>query len=124
MKSGELSREEFEKWATSGNFAEVPFLILKDSYGNYIAGETEDLWEAAKHFYAAASGEALRWIPEKLAERFHETYERLAPQFYYETRKQSSVPWALVPEKNKHLMIAVCAEILAAPDSRPSTEEK
>lgn len=50
--------------------------------------------------------------PEKLAQRFHETYERLAPQYGYETRKDSAVPWADVPEKNKKLMIAVCAEIL------------
>jgi hypothetical protein len=50
--------------------------------------------------------------PEKLAELFHETYERLAPQFNYKTRKASAVPWDAVPESNKQLMIAVCAEIL------------
>lgn len=102
MKSS-LSREEFEKWF--------------ESVGNERSWLSKyELWLA----WQASCGEALRWIPEKLAERFHETYERLAPQFYYETRKQSSVPWALVPEKNKRLMIAVCAEILAAPYSRPS----
>lgn len=50
--------------------------------------------------------------PEALAQRFHETYERLAPGFGYETRKESAVPWANVPERNKALMVAVCSEIL------------
>jgi hypothetical protein len=51
--------------------------------------------------------------PEVLARRFHEAYERLAPQFGYETRKASAVPWESVPDQNKRLMIAVCAELLA-----------
>lgn len=49
---------------------------------------------------------------EKLAQIFHETYERLAPEFSYQTRKASAVPWEDVPENNKRLMVAVCAEIL------------
>lgn len=51
--------------------------------------------------------------PEELAQVFHETYERLAPEYGYETRKESAKPWSEVPEQNKQLMIAVCAEILA-----------
>jgi hypothetical protein len=51
--------------------------------------------------------------PEQLAQRFHETYERLAPTFAYETRPDSAVPWEEVPPRNRALMIAVCAEILA-----------
>lgn len=47
-----------------------------------------------------------------LAKRFHETYERLAPSFGYETREASAKPWDKVPAQNKALMIAVCAEIL------------
>jgi hypothetical protein len=50
---------------------------------------------------------------EELAKRFHEAYERLAPGFGYATRKASAVPWESVPENNRLLMIAVCAEILA-----------
>jgi hypothetical protein len=50
---------------------------------------------------------------EALAQRFHETYERLAPRFGYETRRESAVPWAEVPEQNRKLMTAVCAELLA-----------
>lgn len=49
---------------------------------------------------------------EDLARRFHETYERLALSFGYETREASAKPWSEVPENNRNLMIAVCAEIL------------
>jgi len=49
---------------------------------------------------------------ERLAKRFHETYERLAPQYNYKTRKESAVPWDEVPESNKSLMIAVCKELI------------
>lgn len=48
----------------------------------------------------------------QLAQRFHEIYERLAPSFGYETRKESAKPWTDVPERNRNLMIAVCQEIL------------
>lgn len=46
-------------------------------------------------------------MSEQLARLFHETYERLAPTFGYETRKGSAVPWDQVPARNKRLMIAV-----------------
>ena len=52
--------------------------------------------------------------PGELARLFHETYERLAPDFGYKTREASAVPWADVPDQNKNLMIAVSAEVLAA----------
>ena len=53
-----------------------------------------------------------RWIsPQELAQKFHETYERLAPNFGYETRRESAKLWSDVPQQNKDLMIAVCAEI-------------
>lgn len=46
---------------------------------------------------------------ETLARAFHETYERLAPSFGYETRPDTK---AFDPEsKNGRLMIAVCAEL-------------
>jgi len=50
-------------------------------------------------------------MSEELAKKFHETYERLAPDFGYKTRDASAVPWEDVPEANKNLMIAVCAEL-------------
>lgn len=48
------------------------------------------------------------------AQAFHEAYERLAPSFGYETRKESAVPWEDVPENNRALMTAVCAEVVGA----------
>ena len=53
--------------------------------------------------------------PEELARLFHETYERLAPSFGYETRKESAKPWESVPVQNKLLMTAVCDEIVNGP---------
>lgn len=47
-----------------------------------------------------------------LAIKFHETYERLAPEFGYETRPDTKV---FDPEsKNGRLMVAVCAALSAA----------
>lgn len=51
------------------------------------------------------------YTDEETAQAFHEEYERLAPSFEYETRKASAVPWDDVPEKNRHLMIAVVREL-------------
>lgn len=53
---------------------------------------------------------------EALAKRFHETYERLAPDFGYETRLDSAVPWDDVPEQNRNLMVAVAATLLGEAD--------
>jgi hypothetical protein len=61
--------------------------------------------------------DAMRGRAEALARRFHEAYERLAPQFGYETREASAKPWAEVPENNRQLMTAVCAELLARADA-------
>lgn len=56
-----------------------------------------------------------------LAIRFHETYERLAPSFGYETRPDTKV---FDPEsKNGRLMVAVCAA-LATPTQSASTAER
>lgn len=62
----------------------------------------------------AANLRAVQMEPEALARLFHETYERLAPSFGYETRKASAVPWESVPLMNKRLMVAVATEVLAA----------
>ena len=49
---------------------------------------------------------------KELALRFHQTYERLAPSFGYETRPDTKV---FDPESNNgKLMIAVCSEMLSA----------
>jgi hypothetical protein len=49
---------------------------------------------------------------EELAKLFHETYEKLAPNYGYTTRRSSAVPWEDVPEPNKSLMIAVAKRVL------------
>lgn len=49
---------------------------------------------------------------ERIAQAFHETYERLAPAHHYETRKASAVPWEDVPEQNRNLMVAVVSDLL------------
>lgn len=48
----------------------------------------------------------------QLAILFHDTYERLAPSFSYETRKDTRQFDATTP--NGRLMVAVCAEVLTA----------
>lgn len=67
-----------------------------------------------------AAGLQVTPIPdaETLAQRFHEAYERLAPEYGYETRPDSAVPWNDVPEQNRALMVAVCREMaLPIPDA-------
>ena len=53
---------------------------------------------------------------EDVARMFHETYERLAPDYGYRTREASAKPWDEVPEQNKALMVATVTEVLAALD--------
>jgi cupin superfamily acireductone dioxygenase involved in methionine salvage len=48
---------------------------------------------------------------EKVAKLFHDTYERLAPQYGYKTRDETAVAWEDVPWPNKALMIAVAATV-------------
>lgn len=48
----------------------------------------------------------------RIARAFHYTYERLAPEHGYETRKESSVPWHDVPENNRALMVATVRSLL------------
>lgn len=52
--------------------------------------------------------------PDKLAELFHETYERLAPAFGWRTKKGCNVPFAQLPQRNKALMVATCQTVLTA----------
>lgn len=55
---------------------------------------------------------------EPLAFLFHEAYERLAPEHGWETQAETRVPWQLVPEANRTLMVAVAAEVLQMLDMR------
>lgn len=84
------------------------FYAVSEDY--LLAGQAE----AAQRMRAAVSRLAAAGPDHaaQLAQLFHETYERLAPAFGYETREASAKPWAEVPDTNKRLMIAVCGEVL------------
>jgi hypothetical protein len=62
---------------------------------------------------------------EQAAQLFHETYERLAPAFGYETRRESAVAWEQVPDANRRLMVAVAAVVLdeAAKEDRHTIKQ-
>lgn len=47
-----------------------------------------------------------------IAQAFHDAYEKQAPAFGYETRVESALPWALVPEENRALMVSVVATLI------------
>lgn len=51
-------------------------------------------------------------VAEVVAEKFHETYERLAPEFGYETRRESARPWLDIPRANRQLMTAVVRSLM------------
>lgn len=50
--------------------------------------------------------------PEQLAKYFHDEYERMAPAFNYETRRETAVPWDNLLPSNKELMTAVATSVL------------
>lgn len=87
----------------SGNCCDewsVEFRInYKDPYSPEGYALAVEAWNGAK-----------KMSPIKLAERFHETYERLAPLFGYETREET--PEFVPGSPNGKLMVAVCYEIL------------
>ena len=66
----------------------------------------------ASAFIVDQNGSFLREVtPEALAIEFHETYERMAPDFGHETRQDTR---QFDPETpNGRLMIAVCADIIS-----------
>lgn len=49
---------------------------------------------------------------ERVAQAFHEAYERLAPQHGYNTRAESAMPWPQVPLQNRRLMTAVVRDLI------------
>jgi len=49
---------------------------------------------------------------ETIAQAFHEAYERLAPDYGYETREATAVPWNDVPDNNRWLMTAVARDLI------------
>ncbi len=62
---------------------------------------------------AAPDGPRTWQLPdaETIARRFHETYERLAPDFGYRTREASAKPWDDIPPHSRALMIHTAMEV-------------
>lgn len=54
---------------------------------------------------------------EQLAQFFHETYNRLAPEFGHRKRQAKAKPWTELSELNKNLLTAVVREMLFVLDS-------
>lgn len=61
----------------------------------------------------------MKHTPEEVARFFHSEYERLAPAFDYETRRESAVPWEQLLDSNRKLMLAVTTSVMLTffPDS-------
>jgi hypothetical protein len=49
---------------------------------------------------------------EYVARCFHSHYEAHAPEFGYDTRPDSAVPWSDVPEQNRRLMVCTAGHVL------------
>lgn len=56
-------------------------------------------------------------VNERIARRFHELYEDMAPSFGWES--QSPVTWDKLPDANRQLMLAVVGELLGQDEIRP-----
>lgn len=50
--------------------------------------------------------------PERIARRFHEVYEELAPIYGWETQNRSAVEWDALPPENKRLMIKTVTRLI------------
>lgn len=113
--------------------------IDRDLYFAAIRSNPVELTPLGRFYWQLASDNLLGHTPsssgpgrydmpnaESVAKLFHDTYERLAPVFGYDTRLDTRMPWDMVPERNKRLMIAVTAEVLAmlfAPTEGTQTQQ-
>jgi hypothetical protein len=106
------------KWHALGDvLLEICPLTLGDDIAVELTRQVPERFKEARvgPHAAPTGGQAMTepgTLPEEIARKFHEAYERLAPAFGYATREASRKPWADVPAQNRDLMIAVCAEIL------------
>lgn len=51
-------------------------------------------------------------VSERIAKRFHEVYEELAPTMGWETQERSRKEWDELPLENKWLMVKVVEQLL------------
>lgn len=54
---------------------------------------------------------------ERIARRFHEVYEQLAPQIGRKTQEASAVAWSDLPDENRKLMIMTVGVVMAELDT-------
>lgn len=91
-----------------------PGYKVKNSNGcpyTYTPGNEESRKEAKRKAYIQMNA-IYKSKAENIARAFHESYERLAPDFNYETRESSRTTWENIPENNKMLMIATVMDLL------------
>jgi hypothetical protein len=50
---------------------------------------------------------------EAIAREFHSSYEKLAPEFGWETQTASRKEWDEVPDENRELMVAVAQDLIS-----------
>ncbi len=95
----------------SGRVLVASFPLASDESIQYLASTSAPVAKSAA-------------TPEAVAEQFHEAYERLAPSFGYQTNAASAKPWGEVPENNRKLMTAVCAELLSGPLAKAASKKE
>lgn len=110
---------------TEGQRGELKELILRYAEIREIEHGNDRRWLVDLHrgvLTAFIDSLTERADEEGIARRFHETYERLAPEFGYKTREASAVPWEAVPDANRRLMLATVREVLAPPERADTGE--
>lgn len=59
----------------------------------------------------------------RIAQRFHEEYERLAPMYAWTTQEASVVPWEQLPDNQRRLMCRVVEKLRAEGTIGGATDE-
>ena len=85
-------------------------------YGNF-----EDIIHIAQQALSTEVTEPRMFCEEELAKLFHDTYERLAPEFGYATREDTKV--FDQNSANGKLMVAVCEVILQSLSPKEGKEK-
>jgi len=104
---GNRKRQPTLFFTTPRRVSREQFYKLKDQLTKQLPDHRVVILEAGLQVKQMWTGD-----PEEIAKEFHETYERLAPDFDYETRAASAVDWKDVPEGNRKLMVATVTKLL------------
>ena len=96
------------------------FNAIADSGGTPLESEMQDIIRIVHRDFPFEPTES--YSEEELAKLFHDTYERLAPEFGYATREDTKV--FDQNSANGKLMVAVCEVILQSLSPKKGKEEK